>query len=402
MRSSWAAGLALTVALLLSALGVPVTDAPDPDPPAAVLVTASTSSGSNGDTDDPAGTAADKPAKRRVTVAVSGDVLVHTGVWQSAQRAGAAHGRDEPYFPPMFASLRPVVSGADLAVCHLETPLAPPGGPYRNYPLFSAPPQVVDGLVATGYDACTTASNHAVDMGFDGLARTVRALGRRGMAHTGTYASRRASQRELLIDVAGVRIGLLSTTYGTNGMPVSEPWSVDLLDVDRTLRRAAQLRRAGADVVMVAVHSGYEYVTAPSPEQVQAFDALSASPNVDFVYGHHAHVVQPFARPHGEWVVYGLGNFVAEQELGRPDTYRGMTAEITFVEGRDGTFRGIRPRFVPTLITHPSTPWGTTVLDAPRALANPRTPAWARPLLQEAVREVRADVIRPGVRMIAP
>jgi hypothetical protein len=52
----------------------------------------------------------------------------------------------------------PLVEAADVAVCHLETPLAQPNGPYEGYPTFSGPPQILSALVAPGYHACTTAS----------------------------------------------------------------------------------------------------------------------------------------------------------------------------------------------------------------------------------------------------
>ena len=202
-----------------------------------------------------------------------------------------------------------------------------------------------------------------------------------------------------MVSVRGVRVGLLSATFGTNGLPVAEPWSVDLIDVPRVLEQARALRRGGADIVMVAVHAGDEYSHVPSSLQREVFSTLAASPLVDFVYGHHAHVVQPWARVHGMWVVYGLGNFVAKQLTELPDTYRGMLAEVTFAEQPDGSFRAVRPRSRPLLITRPDDPGGTQVLDAVAALADPRTPAVLRPRLRAAVREVEADTVVPGVRL---
>ena len=69
-----------------------------------------------------------------------------------------------------------MVAGADLAICHLETPLAPAGGPFTGYPSFSVPPQIASAIAATGYDTCSTASNHTIDKGEAGVARTLAAL----------------------------------------------------------------------------------------------------------------------------------------------------------------------------------------------------------------------------------
>ena len=88
---------------------------------------------------------------------------------------------------------------------------------------------------------------------------------------------------------------------------------------------------------------------------------------------------------------------MAEQLTELPDTYRSMLAEITFAEQPDGSFRAVRPRYRPLLITRPDDPGGTHVLDAVAALADPRTPALLRPRLRDAVREVDAVAAAPGV-----
>jgi hypothetical protein len=340
------------------------------------------------------------PEPRSVTVALTGDVLVHTGVWQTAERDAAAQGETVPDFAPMFADLEPLVAPVDLAICHLETPVSRPRGPYLNYPVFSAPPSVIDGLVDTGYDACTTASNHSADTGFRGLVRTIDALDARGLAHTGTYADRRGAARPLELEVDGVRIGLISLTYGTNGLPVTEPWSVNLIDVPRAVAQAEALHRDGVDVVMVAIHAGSEYLHAPNEQQLQVFADLTASPHVDFVYGHHAHVVQPFDRVNGKWVLYGLGNMVAQQEPERRDTFRGIVARLTLTERPDGGFRVEDPRYAPTLILNPTTTGATRVLDVARVRQSPATPPWLRGLARQAARSTDAVMARPGVHRL--
>jgi poly-gamma-glutamate synthesis protein (capsule biosynthesis protein) len=328
-------------------------------------------------------------AASRISIALTGDVLIHDGVWATAQRDAARRGESLPDFRPMFAGIRRQIASADLAVCHLETPVSRPRGPYRNYPVFAAPPTVLDGLVATGYDACTTASNHSVDQGFTGLVRTVHALDRRGLAHTGTFAHRRDALRPMVLHVRGVEIGLISMTFGTNGLPVTEPWSVNRIDVRRAVAQARAMHRAGVDVVMVAVHAGDEYSHQPSAQQVAVFRALARSPYVDFVYGHHSHVVEPIAEVAGTWVVYGLGNLVAEQETSIPDTYRGVIAHVVLARGSDGRYRVERPSYTPTVITDPRTYGATRVLDATALLADRRAAAALRRLARASIDSVR-------------
>lgn len=60
-----------------------------------------------------------------------------------------------------------------------------------------------------------------------------------------------------------------------------------------------------------------------------------SSPNIDFIIGHHAHVVQPIQNIDGEWLVYGLGNLVSGYtDPARQDEL--LQVEVT--ENTDGSF----------------------------------------------------------------
>jgi Bacterial capsule synthesis protein PGA_cap len=352
----------------------------------------------NGDAD----TAIDEPAPdpmRRFSVVMSGDVLVHNGVWESAEDFAAAEGESGMDFAPMFASMRPVLQGADLAICHLETPLAEPDGPFLNYPIFSTPPQVIDGLDKAGIDACTTASNHSLDTGWEGLKRTLDTLDAKGVPHAGTARGRKEAETPLILDVAGVQVALLSYTYGTNGIPIpsKQPWSVPLIDAADIKHDARRARQDGAEVVIVALHHGAEYTTEPDTLQREVVDQITKSNAIDLVYGHHAHVPQPIDVVHGTWVAYGLGNFIAQQETDVPDTYRGVTVKFTFAERPDGRFEVSRAEFVPTMIT----PYGgppMRVLNVPVALRAPSTDPALIPSLRETLASVKGDVYSLGAR----
>lgn len=293
-----------------------------------------------------------RPRVRTVTIAVSGDVLIHDNVWSSAERAAARTGRSPFDFRPMLSSLRPVIRGADLALCHLETPLAPRGGPYSGYPLFSAPPQVVDALAWTGYDGCSIASNHTVDQGFAGIQRTLDDLDAAGLAHTGSARTAAEAARTVIFRVHGLRIAWLSYAYGTNGMPVDadKPWSVNLIDAARIERDAHRARARGADAVLVALHWGDEYSHEPSAFQRALADRLTRDKDITAIYGHHAHVVQPIERIHGTWVVFGLGNLIAGQATTAPGVNDGRIAVLTLRQRGHHPVRVLRPSYHSTHI----------------------------------------------------
>jgi poly-gamma-glutamate synthesis protein (capsule biosynthesis protein) len=280
-------------------------------------------------------------------------VLVHDNVWASARRSAGGRGFD---FRPMLSDLRPRISAADLALCHLETPLAPAAGPYSSYPLFSAPPQIAEALRWVGYDGCSTASNHTVDQGFGGVVRTLDRLDDVGLVHTGSARSRGDQRRVVELSAHGMRIAWLSYSYGTNGMPVDadKPWSVNLIDPERILDDARRARSAGADAVVVALHWGEEYSHTPSAYQLDLADRLTRSRDISLIYGHHAHVVQPIRRVNGTWVVFGLGNLLAGQGTTAPGVNDGEVVEVRLRQrsGPDGwgPVRVLPPRAFPTHI----------------------------------------------------
>jgi poly-gamma-glutamate synthesis protein (capsule biosynthesis protein) len=292
------------------------------------------------------------PRRRTASVVMGGDLLWHNTVWQSAAEDAARSGARGPYdFDPMFASLRPLVSGADLAICHEEVPFAGPGDPLQNFPVFAAPPEIAPWIADMGFDACTTASNHAVDQGFEGLVRTADLLEANGVRHVGTFRTERERREPVILTTdEGVRIGLVAGTYGLNGFPLPEgrPWSVSLWDARNLIDQAERARRAGADIVVVHLHGGDEYSHLPNADQEDLVRRLTASPAVDLVLGDHAHVVQPITRVNGTWVVYGMGNMIAQQDPSQPRTYEGIAVRFEFREGADGRFRVSEAAYVPT------------------------------------------------------
>ncbi|GHF37339.1 poly-gamma-glutamate synthesis protein (capsule biosynthesis protein) [Amycolatopsis bartoniae] len=281
------------------------------------------------------------------TVVASGDVLIHPALTEQATKDGSGT-RD---YRPELAGIRDVVSRADLAICHLETPLAAAGGPFRGYPDFSAPPEIATALAATGYDDCSTASNHTLDQGTAGVQRTLDALDAAGVRHTGSARSEQEAATPLVLDVHGVKVAHVSFTFGFNGrtVPADRPWVANTLDARAVLAAARAAKAAGAQVVIASLHWGVEYRQEPTEDQRRIARQLLADPAVDLIIGHHAHVVQPFERIGGKWVAYGLGNSIARHDEPRGTTEEGAIARFHFTPSGSG-WTVDRAEYVPTVI----------------------------------------------------
>ncbi|MFB4419910.1 CapA family protein [Streptomyces sp. QL37] len=256
---------------------------------------------------------------RAFTLLASGDVLPHSSIIDRAAADAGGRGYD---FRPMLKGAAPAVSAADLAICHMETVYGQDGGPYTGYPSFKSPPEVATALRATGFDSCSTASNHSLDDGAQGIGRTLDALDRAKVAHAGSARSAEEASRPTLLRAGkgknAAKVAHLAYTYGTNDIPLpaGQPWAVDLIEKDRIVADARAARKAGADVVVVSLHWGTEWQDAPDDVQLGLGRELTASgtgerPDIDLILGTHAHVPQAYEKVNGTWIVYGMGDQVA-------------------------------------------------------------------------------------------
>lgn len=308
-------------------------------------------------------------APRTFTVLGAGDILLHSGLWRQAKIDAATQHRKGYDFDSIFASATPRIEAADLAICHMETPYGPKNGPFHGYPVFAVPPSIAQTIHNVGYDTCSTGSNHSLDDGRVGIDRTLAALDAAGVKHTGTARSAAEAATPDILDVNGVKVAQLSYAFGFNGIPLpkSTPWLANLLNVKNILAAAARAKAAGAEVVIVSLHWGTEYQSAPNAQQLSVAKTLLASPDIDLILGCHVHVVQPFQKVEGKWVAYGMGNQIATQGFSAP-TMDGVMPEFTFSEVTPGHFAVTKAQAVPTY-DYLGAP--IRLIDIPAALAKP-------------------------------
>lgn len=253
------------------------------------------------------------PPVRRATLLFAGDVLTHLPVVRAVQRPDGIYDMGA-----LFTSIAPLVSAADVALCHMEVPISADNSKISGYPAFSAPAETAAAMSATGFDGCSTASNHSIDRGLSGLTGTLESLDFWNLAHAGTGRTPEEASAPAWYDAADIKVAHLSYTYGTNGIPLpaDAPWSVRLIDPAAIVADAQRVRSEGAELVVVSVHWGTEYQADPDEQQRAVADEITRSPAVDLVVGHHAHVPQPVERVNGKWVLFGLGNLVSNQTAG--------------------------------------------------------------------------------------
>lgn len=260
-----------------------------------------------------------------VNILFAGDVMGHEPQYRVAY--DPATGAYD--YHCCFQYVEPYVSQADLACANLEVTLA--GPPYTSYPCFCSPDELLYALQDVGFDVLFTANNHVLDHGKKGVERTIKMLDSVGMIHAGSYADSisRDTTYPLIVDIRGLKVGFLNMTYGTNGLKVKDPNIVNSMDTLEVIRDFERLAELGADLKVVFIHWGNEYVLHADRYQRRYAEFLVRH-GADLIIGGHPHVAQDadtLFSPQGNPVVtyYSLGNYVSNQR--QPNTYGGIMVQ---------------------------------------------------------------------------
>ncbi|QUI34444.1 CapA family protein [Streptomyces alfalfae] len=298
------------------------------------------------------------------TVAAAGDILIHPQLTDQARKDAKATGKGEQGidFGPLLAGAKPVISKADLGICHFETVTGKPGGPFESFPDFIVPPQIATAVKGAGYDQCSTASNHTLDHGLAGVTRTLDTLDKAGLRHTGSARTAAEAGKPLITEVKGVKVAQISFSFGFNGreVPKDKPWIVNQNKFEAIAAAEKKARSAGAEVVILSIHWGNEHQPEATSSQVELARRIARETGVNLVIGHHAHVVQPMEKVDGTWIAYGLGNQVARHDAPSGLTEEGVIGWFEFAE-RGGKW-DVDAKYVPTLMDIPPDPNETGAL----------------------------------------
>src|SRR5262245_56166094 len=158
----------------------------------------------------------DAPGDIHFTLAATGDTFPHENI----QAVGEAQGYDY-----LFDYVRPFLQAADLAYTNFDGAMLA-GSPYTGYPAFNYSPKLAAALNSAGIRLVSTANNHIMDRGPEGLDATLQVLQQAGIQQHGTVPSNIADRpRPVFLPLtlsrggASVKVAFLSFSWGTNGIP---------------------------------------------------------------------------------------------------------------------------------------------------------------------------------------
>ncbi len=225
-----------------------------------------------------------------------------------------------------FAQVADTLRAADLTIGNMESALGNIGTPAdKSYP-FRAPPAAAQSLAAAGFDIVSLANNHGMDYGPDALLQGIDLLQAANVAPVGAGVNAEAAHAPHIVTINRLTLAI----FGYVNVPVeylgfdTQTWTAAATSPGLAWAEPERIMQdltavsAKTDLIIVILHSGYEYVEAPSsPQTAAAHAAIDAG--ADLVIGHHAHILQGVEYYGDGVILYGLGNF-AFQIDGPPET----------------------------------------------------------------------------------
>jgi len=241
----------------------------------------------------------------------------------------------------LWDEARDFLFSADICCANLETPVMPsravtflPKKMQKNLVLNNSP-QMFDAIYqdGKGVNVFSTANNHALDMGVEGLLETLDFLNSKGCVHVGTSASEQEQEDIPVVEKNGVRLAFLSYTYALNGkkIPTGKDYLVnyirlnkpgtDLSMIERHVRKARLEKKA--DFVVACLHWSREFEAYPLQSMIETGHEIMGL-GVDVIIGNHAHGVQPLEKytytdpftgqEKDGLIVYALGDLISSTE----------------------------------------------------------------------------------------
>ena len=286
-----------------------------------------------------------EPAPRTARIRAVGDLMMHEKQLRIARQEDGSYD-----FHPQYELVADALANADYTIANLETTVGIYGQmAYSGYPLFNAPEALLEAVGDCGVDFLTLANNHMLDRYFDGLKTTVDRVEEYGFAHGGANRTQAEHDAPVIVEVNGIRLGMICCTQMTNGMEefcnsAAREYGINYMSDIDFAAEVKRLRENGADVVICLPHWGEEYARQPE-DYVVTYARRMIRAGVDVVLASHPHMVQPVKwvtveTEDGETrtglVAYCLGNFISNMLKRYTDS--GIILEFTLREQEDGTF----------------------------------------------------------------
>ncbi len=270
----------------------------------------------------------EKVDKYNLSLVMVGDNLIHSSIYEEAYKNANYQGYD---FKPMISLIKDYIAknDYDLAYYNQETIIGGSEIGLSSYPAFNSPEEVADAMIDAGFNLVSLATNHTLDRGEVAIQNSCDYWNHQeGVLSAGSYCSQEQRDEEKIFEKNNITYTMLSYTYGMNGIQIPDGkdylvnyfpmergdpnTDTDYINYKKQVKEDVEKVRDKVDLLIVAMHWGYEYEHEPNAYQKDCAKFL-ADLGVDIVIGTHPHVVQPIEFIGDTLVIYSLGNFISAQ-----------------------------------------------------------------------------------------
>lgn len=247
------------------------------------------------------------PDSSVLSISAVGDIMLGDLPACSGFGVGSMIAKHGPNFP--FAKCKDALVGSDIVIGNLEVVLSrfnPKTDPFSSTHL-RAQPEAINGLVSAGVNCVTLANNHIMQHGLAAVLETTDHLRSNGISFTGIEYPERDIQNFCLIEKKGVKVGMLGFNFRPEQYSVSP--RIDVAGGMERICNNIESVRNRADLIVLSLHWGEEFISRPSGEQVRMGRKLIES-GANIILGHHPHILQGIEQYRGGLIAYSLGDFV--------------------------------------------------------------------------------------------
>ena len=154
----------------------------------------------------------------KVSMVMVGDNLIHSSIYNEANRNANYDGYD---FKPMITMIKDKVKGYDLAYYNQETILGGSEIGLSDYPTFNSPYEAGDAMLDAGFNIVSLATNHTIDRGEKAVLNSCEYWETKSDVLTaGSYCSEEDRNEVKVMEKNNITYTMLNYTYGTNGIAI--------------------------------------------------------------------------------------------------------------------------------------------------------------------------------------
>jgi len=210
----------------------------------------------------------------------------------------------------LFSKIKDQLKGGDIVCGNLEGIISPKKNDESGVrsAIYWGEPTCAEALREVGFNCLFLANNHNAQHGKDALERTCVVLEESRIKWTGFNSTNPDSPIPAIFEVGGLRVALLAYCQ-------DQQYNLDTPILPHAefnnIKRDIYRLKKDADVIIVSLHWGDEFMHYPSPDQIELAHKI-IDLGVQLIIGHHSHAVQGVERYKNGLVAYSLGSFIKD------------------------------------------------------------------------------------------